>query len=220
MSNEEKLQKAERDYTAGTEFISVDSGREITSSGKLYYDEEDERIYAGELDPESGSTYPVWTVYYNGQWAEIVFKPERERGITITHAKETPQPLDIESDPRYNELLDEEAKRNKINNFKEWQDQLNPHSTDIYKWLCLSIIRNTEKAYFSELLAEKDKLILNAGKGLEELAKNCTATIAEKTKDSDLMIASYRDSLRDSKATIEQQKKEIEQLKQELKGKL
>ncbi len=132
---------------------------------------------------------------------------------------------DIEKDPRYKELLDEEARKVKCDGdtqecYSTWAELVQFEERFIIDKSKLS----AQRRYFEEKLQEGKTMFLQEieawRKAMTEqkemfvkAKEELSAVIAEKTKDADLMIASYRDALRESKTIIEEQKKEIELLK-------
>lgn len=96
MTNKELLEKAQREYYEGVEFISTLSGNRYTvpKYPVFFYDEDIQAIRVSD-----GNKH-VPAVYHNNQWAEIISKPEKS---TTLEKQDTP----MEIDPRYKEIYSE-----------------------------------------------------------------------------------------------------------------
>ncbi|MES2829656.1 MAG: hypothetical protein V4687_15955 [Bacteroidota bacterium] len=271
----ELLAKAARDFPIGTKFIipvllqnrqpvsdadhECYSVRTITTADFKWGNADN--IYADHRDDEELEN---GCVYYEGQWAEIVSKPEginipsfnfgdnfeihysklKSRYVDIKtpldgafyiyttdtetdrmfnikigiegeifdwsgsskelysllKPKEASQPLDIEKDKRYLDLLDEEALKLGYENYivaTKSQD-----TTDEEMILESTIKLSAQRKYFELLLSEK--------------SAEYDYWINKKNKQQD----EYLKREREANITISQQAKEIEELKQELKAKL
>lgn len=193
MTNEEKLQKAERDYPAGTEFISPRSKDVYTIPAIPIYK------LVGTDDIIIANSHIQPYIRYRGQWAEIVSKPEEKgEGIPTVYSlnpviSNLTGAIDIENTPRYKELLDEEANKTKYWVAKDDKRFYKNYFHLIEREGIKSIVnyaieKSAQRRYFSELIAEKDKEI-------ERQKERCMLT-------EEL----YEDSI-----------KQIEQLKQEIK---
>ncbi len=130
-------------------------------------------------------------MYHNGQWAEIVSKPEKEISHllisenpqllnhsmphdpnTVLRMPEAAQPVDIESDPRYKELLDEESRLFGYEGY--WLVPMNPFKdSDDNECIYIEshlIQFNAQRRYFEEKLQEKQEQVNIALKvGMETL---------------------------------------------------
>ncbi len=196
MTEEEKIAKAKKDYTIGVDFIR---GHIFTCYGD--HKVESDGCISVCVDKDGNLNYRR-SVYYKGQWAEIISKPDiysKEQYMQDLEDKFIPdivQPIEMEKDKRYLDIKKEIAGNLPGNDFFNKESHVE---------------KLAQRKYFEMLLSEKDEYIrvyknvavsnkeagLNFKRYSEELESinlEFTTIIDKRDKEIELLNNAYKSS--------------------------